>query len=343
MAYSKKIVVLLFVFVILFSNVCFGFDETGTSKVTTTEQYQQDGYTYTIQHDAQFQTLYQLQYEQQKQLISRIYGNFNNQAYKALAYKIFDEARSFGKDGKFMLIYQYPSGYDFNVFFSYKSLVSVDFVGELQYSDSQTAYQNVPCLGGTYWSVASINKDGYVSTNSVQLHISSVPYAMTRVFAPEWLDLFKDYGFYIPESSDQSDITAIRSNTEKTQQELNNINSNITDDNVNVDSSSLPSDNTNDITANGFNTLFDKIYTTFTSGTAQDVVIKIPFTNKSFTINVANVYGGANLGIVKTLIQTFWYFVISYFIVQDIAKKINKIKSGDIEHVQEDNIKEDLL
>lgn len=343
MACSKKIIVLLFVFVFLFSNVCFGLDETGTSNVTTTEQYIDNGYTYTIQHDAQFQTLYQLQYEQQKQLISRIYGNFNNQAYKALAYKIFDEARSFGKDGKFMLIYQYPNGYDFNVFFSYKSLVSVDFVGEIQYSDSQTAYQDVPCLGGTYWSVASIDKDGNVSTNSVQLQISSVPYAMTRVFAPEWLDLFKDYGFYIPESSDQSDITAIRSNTEKTQQELNNINSNITNDNVNADSSSLPSDNTQDITDSGFNNIFQLIYNTFTTGTAQDLVINIPFTNKSFTINTSNVYGGANLGLVKILINAFWYFIISYFIVKDIGKKINKIKSGDIEHVQEDNIKEDLL
>ena len=124
------------------------------------------------------------------------------------------------------------------------------------------------------------------------------------------------------------------------QQERNDF---LKDDNVDVDSSTLPSDTTQDITGDGFNNIFQQIYNTFTSGAAQDIVITIPFTNKSFTINANTVYGGANLGFVRTLIEAFWYFVISYFIVQDIGKKINKIKSGDIEHVQEDNIKEDLL
>lgn len=124
---------------------------------------------------------------------------------------------------------------------------------------------------------------------------------------------------------------------------LNNINQSITDDTVNVDSSTLPSDTTDDITSTGFDNIFQQLYTTFTSGSAQDLVITIPFTGKSFTINTSNVYAGAELGLVKTLINIFWYFIISYFIVKDIGKKINKIKSGDIEHVQEDNIKEDLL
>lgn len=124
------------------------------------------------------------------------------------------------------------------------------------------------------------------------------------------------------------------------QQEQNDF---LKDDNVAVDSSTLPSDTTEDITSDGFNSIFEQFYTTFTSGASQDVVITIPFTNKSFTINANNVYAGANLGFIKTIIEAFWYFVISYFIVQDIGKKINKIKSGDIEHVQETNIKEDVL
>lgn len=124
---------------------------------------------------------------------------------------------------------------------------------------------------------------------------------------------------------------------------INNVDSSINNSDVSADSSSLPTDNTTDITSDGFNNIFNQLYNTFTSQTAQDLVITIPFTNKSFTINSKTVYGGANLGFVKTLIEMFWYFIISYFIVQDIAKKINKIKSGDIENVQEDNIKEDLL
>lgn len=124
---------------------------------------------------------------------------------------------------------------------------------------------------------------------------------------------------------------------------INNLDSSINNSDVSADSSSLPTDNTSDITADGFNNIFNQLYKTFTTQTAQDLVVTIPFTKKSFTINSKTVYAGANLGFVKTLIETFWYFVISYFIVQDIAKKINKIKSGDIENVQQDNIKEDLL
>lgn len=124
---------------------------------------------------------------------------------------------------------------------------------------------------------------------------------------------------------------------------INNVDSSINNSDVSADSSTLPSDNTSDITSDGFDNIFAQLYNTFTSGTAKDLVITIPFTKKSFTINTANVYGNADLGFVKTLIQLFWYFVISYFIVQDVGKKINKIKSGNIEDVQEDNIKEDLL
>lgn len=124
---------------------------------------------------------------------------------------------------------------------------------------------------------------------------------------------------------------------------INNVDTSINNSDVSADSSTLPSDNTNDITDDGFNNIFTQFYNTFTSGTAKDLVITIPFTGKSFTVNTANVYGNADLGFVKTLIQLFWYFVISYFIVQDVGKKINKIKSGNIEDVQEDNIKEDLL
>lgn len=124
---------------------------------------------------------------------------------------------------------------------------------------------------------------------------------------------------------------------------VNNVDTSINNSDVSVDTSSLPTDNTNDLTGDGFNNIFTQLYSTFTSGTAKDLVITIPFTEKSFTVNTANVYGNADLGFVKTLIQLFWYFVISYFIVQDVGKKINKIKSGNIEDVQQDNIKEDLL
>lgn len=138
-------------------------------------------------------------------------------------------------------------------------------------------------------------------------------------------------------------IVSTNEKLDKTNQKLDDVNKNITDTNINADSSSLPTDNTHDITENGFNNIFNLLYNTFTTQTAQDLVITIPFTKKSFTINSQTVYTGVDLGFVKTLIESFWYFTISYFIVHDISKKINKIRSGDIENVQQDNIKEDLL
>lgn len=140
-----------------------------------------------------------------------------------------------------------------------------------------------------------------------------------------------------------SKSTSVNDTLNNLDNSINNTTNTIKDDNVNADVSSLPQDNTQDITEDGFNNIFTQLYNTFTSSEAKDLVITIPFTQKSFIINASNVYGSANLGFVKTLIEAFWYFTISYFIVKDIGHKINKIKSGDIEHVQDDNIKEGML
>lgn len=137
-------------------------------------------------------------------------------------------------------------------------------------------------------------------------------------------------------------IITTNEKVDQTNEKLDNINTSITDDNIDDNTSTLPGDTTEDITSDGFNNIFTQFYDAFTKP-GNPVVITIPFVNKSFTINGVTVYAGADLGLVRSLIDLFWYFIISYFIVQDVGKKINKIKSGDIEHVQDTNIKEDLL
>lgn len=119
----------------------------------------------------------------------------------------------------------------------------------------------------------------------------------------------------------------------------------ITDSSISQNSSdyTLPTDSTNDITNDGFTSIFDRIRSTFTTGSSTPAVINIPFTNKSFTISKASVFGSANLGIVQTIIEAFWWFVVSVFIVKDIFKKIEKIKTGNIEFTETTNIKEDIL
>lgn len=123
---------------------------------------------------------------------------------------------------------------------------------------------------------------------------------------------------------------------------INKTNDTLNDSNVTVETD-LPTDNTNDITASGFDNVFNTIKNTFTSSSSQDLVVDIPFTGKKFTINFSNVYDGFNSGIVGTLINLFWWYMVSNFIVHDIYRKINSIKSGNIENIENTNIKEDLL
>lgn len=119
----------------------------------------------------------------------------------------------------------------------------------------------------------------------------------------------------------------------------------LTDNNTNnISNNDLVTDNTNDVTESGFSNIFSTLYNAFTSDNSQDVVVPVPFTGKSFTISKSSIYGGfTQLTWVENLSSAFWYFIICLFIVKDISKRINKIKSGDIEHVVDTNVKEDLL
>ncbi len=192
---------------------------------------------------------------------------------------------------------------------------------------------------------------GTISKNNPEISFTlPANFATSDVYTMLWVDnpgLFPvtadGIQFRVIEQYQDEQLNDINNSINDVNNSVKDINDSINNSDINVDSSTLPSDDTVDVTSDGFNNIFNQIYTTFTSNTSKDLVITIPFTNKSFTINSSNVYGNANLGFVKTLIEAFWYFVISYFIVKDISKKINKIKSGDIEHVEENNIKEDLL
>lgn len=129
-------------------------------------------------------------------------------------------------------------------------------------------------------------------------------------------------------------------------QSIDNINNSITDSTVDNSSIDLPTDNTVDPTQSGVDNIFQTIYNSFTSGTAQDIVFPIPFTNKSITLQANYIYNmlqsnGASW--IITIIQAFWWYLISRFIITDIMKKIRKIKQGNFDNIQNSNIKEDML
>ena len=149
---------------------------------------------------------------------------------------------------------------------------------------------------------------------------------------------------YIQEQTD-----AINEQTDAINEQTDAINEQtdyLQDDTINNNSIYLPQDNTNDITSDGVNNIFNSIYTAFCTGQAQDIIFPVPFTNKFITLSPNYLYNmlynnGATW--VITIIQAFYWYIISRFIVKDIINKITKIKSGNLEAIENSNIKGDML
>lgn len=114
-------------------------------------------------------------------------------------------------------------------------------------------------------------------------------------------------------------------------------------------SSDLPSDSgVTATTDEGLNNYFTRLYTTFTAqpNSLYDITINIPFTNKSFVIPynlTSNVINKSSFSWLKTFINAFWYYIVGRYIILDLIRKFEKIQTGNIENIENENIKEDLL
>lgn len=151
-------------------------------------------------------------------------------------------------------------------------------------------------------------------------------------------------------NKNQQQTTQAIDNLNNSQQEttnaINDLNNTITDDNIQNSSIYLPSDTSNDITQDGLNGIFTSIYNAFCTGQAQDIVFPIPFTNKNITLQanyLRQMLTNSGATWVITIIESFWWYLISRFIIKDISNKITKIKSGNIEDIENSNIKGDML
>lgn len=142
------------------------------------------------------------------------------------------------------------------------------------------------------------------------------------------------------------DVSGIISAIEKQTEATDKLTNSVTDSTITSTSDDLPNDNTTDITDGGFTTVFNSIRDTFKSKTGKSVELVIPFVNKKFSISKQTVYGNLStevMNYLQTFVNSVWYFSISLFILKDISNKIKKIKTGDIENLENDNIKEDIL
>lgn len=178
-----------------------------------------------------------------------------------------------------------------------------------------------------------------------RLFLGSVESQCTREFSFICTDETKPYiyfyfGNYINSISVTASIPGINGSLDtnnqlqqesnQLQQEQNNL---IKDDNVNTDGLEFATDDTVNPTSDGFNTLFNTIYNAFCNTSSEPLTITLPFINKTFTIQpniVSNGMQKAGLGVIVTLINSYYYFSVCLFIYKDIAKIVDDLKSGNI-------------
>ena len=146
-----------------------------------------------------------------------------------------------------------------------------------------------------------------------------------------------------------NDITNsdINNSIKDTNDKLDNIEDTITDSNIDVDvENDLPSVDVEDPTQQGIDNIFNSIYNAFCTGEVQNIVLPIPYTEKNISISpyyVRDMLNNNGVGWLYIFIQAFWAYLFGRFIIKDITDKINKIKSGDIDNIQNTNIKEEML
>lgn len=134
------------------------------------------------------------------------------------------------------------------------------------------------------------------------------------------------------------DINNINNNT-------NEINNFLQDDTYDENSilDNMPENNMNDITAQGIDNIFTTLRQAFTNDSAIDFVFVIPFTNGDEIRIPATLTENIVPDIIKNLIRLVYWFLISRYIIKDIASYIDKTKSGDILSHTDTNIKTEML
>lgn len=343
----NRILFFLLIFVFLFCTFSFAgnpqpVDPTGS--FTTS----QGGYS--EQRDNVYYTLLEYQANVQRRFISKCYANINNSSYRPVLVRLYDQFKGLGSNGKFFVFSENYSGYDssYTVYTSYTGDLSRSVTN--QFVIDNTAFSHVATYTGTFYNICGIASEPYVTNPLYSKTVTlTQPVAFCRSLVPEFIQLFKDFGL-ITDASNDNVVTAINNSNQSITNEIANSSQNVVDNMNNNDTSEVDisgitnSDTTVDITQDGFNSIFTTLQTYFTSNNGGSLTLTIPFVNKSITISKATVYGHfKQLSTVENLASIVWYFVISLYIVKQVQKMINKIKSGNLEDVVDNNIKADIL
>lgn len=343
MTYCKKILFLLLIFVFLFCTFSFGTE-------VNNDPTSGGGSSTAHQNDNEFMTLMSIQECVQNRFIFNLISRKGSTGTQELVDRIFNLFPKFGARGRFLYIQENKSGDEYNY------LVYVGLYDQLQrtcvntYSIGNQAFPNTSVLRGNYYLVGGITPNYcYVINDDNQTAPLTVSFGESLVLSPSFMDLFSQYG-KITDTSDDNVVNAINQSNANITNEISNstdkINNNLNNnDTSEIDTSGITnSDTTVDITQDGFNSIFTTLQTYFTSNNGGSLTLTIPFVNKSITISKATVYGNfKQLSTIENLASLVWYFVISLYIVNQVQNMINKIKSGNLEDVVDNNVKADIL
>lgn len=347
MTCCKRILFLLFIFIFLFFTFSFA---TNPQPVDPTDSFVTSEGGYSEQRDNVYYTLLQYQSNVQRRFITKCYANINNSSYRTMLNVLYKQMDGYGSNGKFFVILEQYKGY------SGSYVVYTGYTGDLsrsvanQYIVDNTAFSHVATYTGTFYNILGVADGPYVS-NPIYSKSETLtqPVAFCRTLVPEFIQLFKDFGI-ITDTSNNNVVNAINKTNDELKNEISNsadkINDNINNNDVSdVDTSGITnSDTTVDITQDGFNSIFNTLQTYFTSTNGGSLTFTLPFVNKSITISKATVFGNfKQLSTIENFASLVWYFVISLYIVKSIQRMINKIKSGNLEEVVDNNIKADIL
>lgn len=343
MTYCRKILFLLFIFIFLFCSLSLATEVNNNPTSgggTSTAQ----------QNDNEFMTLMSIQESVQNRFIFNLISRQGATGTEQLVDRIFQLFPKFGARGRFLYIQENKSGNEYNY------LVYIGLYEQLQrtcvntYSIGNQAFSNTSVLRGNYYLVGGITPNYcYVINDDNQTAPLTVSFGESLVLSPSFMDLFTQYG-KITDNNSSAISNTITNQANITREEIKNstdkINSNLNNNDVSgVDTSGITNaDTTVDITQGGFNSIFTTLQNYFTSNNGGSLTLTIPFVNKSIIISKATVYGNfKQLSTIENLASIVWYFVISLYIVKQVQKMINKIKSGNLEDVVDNNIKADIL
>lgn len=200
----------------------------------------------------------------------------------------------------------------------------------------------------------------------------SVPDPYLNITSDRWFEFLQDIGV-IQSSSDKlllQKLDEIKASANTAQsinstirEESNKINSTLneqkeiqqeqndflksTAQDSDVDISHFQTADINDPSTSYMSNIFNTIYNAITTWHSKDIVLPIPNTNKSITIeadSTANSLKAVHAEWIITFVSAIYYFIVARFILYTVNKIVDKVKSGKILDSQNNsNITTDLL